>query len=71
MRELKKECKGCYMAREYKSYCFLYDLDIDDFDCPCFNCLIKMVCRTTCDPVDIYFNSLRDERNRKKVEANK
>ena len=64
--EIKEQCKGCYMMKGGSNYCFLYNIDVKDFICPCFDCLVKTMCRVSCDEVTNYFNKKQEEHNKKK-----
>jgi len=48
---MNPECKGCTVGYEE---CALAH-NIPD-DCPCQTCLVKVICRTTCDKFDKYYD---------------
>jgi hypothetical protein len=45
-------CDGCFMSKE----CELYDYNIES-DCPCRECLVKIICRDVCQPWVKYLTS--------------
>ena len=56
MNEMNKLCKGCYTYEQYKKNpkygveCAGYK--IRDKNCPCMNCLIKVMCLKACDELE-------------------
>lgn len=53
---MDKLCDGCLMHEKYKvnpfsnTKCDGYI--VKDIGCPCINCLIKMICTTTCKEIE-------------------
>ena len=49
-------CKGCLMYENYKrdpdKYNRCVGNQLRDIGCPCQNCLIKMMCTTTCSEIE-------------------
>ena len=59
----KDNCNGCY-RKETELCLFLYAFDhkyldkklvIDVDDCPCNDCIIKVVCNTACEEYNIFW----------------
>lgn len=64
MEERKGGCKGCMWYNLKLSEC---DLSITPYaseteQCPCMNCLVKMICETECEDFQQY-SSIIDDRN--------
>lgn len=45
-------CEGCIMFINYK-YCDIIRTGREE-DCPCRNCLVKVICTETCDKYNVY-----------------
>ena len=55
---MNEKCRGC--NREKGSFVCILILAIESdpdakIDCPCFECLVKVICREQCDQRKIYF----------------
>jgi hypothetical protein len=70
---LREECKGCAMLRN-TSHCLLVVMKKDEwletYNCPCFKCLVKVMCIDSCYEADTYFNKVSQlkQKARKKGE---
>jgi len=51
--DMNKVCAGCILHEEHLSgrdnYVTCHGYLLKDIDCPCIGCLIKMMCKFTCD----------------------
>jgi hypothetical protein len=55
---MSEKCRGC--DREKGAFVCVLILSIDFYpdnkiDCPCFDCLVKVMCREQCDQRKTYF----------------
>lgn len=57
-----KYCKGCLCACS-NSYAFYDRIKEKTIYCPCGTCIVKVVCRVTCEDLEIFF--LRNQNRRK------
>lgn len=63
---MNTDCESCFGSVP-PCYCAIKDVYIDHSDCPCMNCLIKIMCSTVCQERKDYF----ENRKMLKVKANK
>ncbi len=74
MSDMDKICAGCILHEEYLSaldnYTICHGYLSKDTDCPCINCLIKMMCRTTCSDLTMrsWWYEYTSERKRCRYE---
>ena len=58
-KKIKNECKGCYINTKFFSFCTVPQ-SCNNIICPCYNCLIKGMCKEECDGLwKYYFHCLR------------
>jgi hypothetical protein len=53
----KEKCKGCHAGPRH---CVFSD-NIPN-DCPCQECLVKVVCKNTCDEFDIKYEEIKNRK---------
>ena len=63
-----KDCKGCrskrYSYTKYKKFTLcgiLYRQKLKKFEipmCPCVECIVKMMCKNSCDPYKTYVSTI-------------
>lgn len=71
MTDMDKLCNGCILYEEHlkglDNYITCLGYMIKDTECPCIDCLVKMMCTTTCEKLiktswwDEYSESRRDD----------
>jgi len=71
---MKENCKGCAML-SVTSGCYILNKVkkgyLTNFDCPCANCIIKVMCERSCDEVNNYFDKVVQMIERAKEEGKK
>ena len=65
---MNKECQGCYLIKvAYPSDPCTITCQVEDLDCPCKTCLVKITCdllerSSSCEPFQTFHNWLFDLR---------
>ena len=71
---MKQNCKGCEMLYN-KSSCYILNTVkkgyLASFDCPCADCVVKVMCKTSCDKANNYFDKVVQLVERAKNERKK
>ena len=59
----EESCKGCKCYEdEGITWCGIFDY-LDNEECPCMNCLVKVMCEMFCDKHMIISNKVKAKRN--------
>lgn len=68
---MKHGCKGCAVG----SGCYIIDKVehgyLTSFDCPCSNCMVKVMCNISCDKANNYFDKVSQLIDRAKEDGKK